>query len=147
MYFRMLKKDLRRKKTMNIILLIFIILAGTFISSSVNIVASIRTAMEDYFEKAELDDFLVMTIKEEKNDAAIVEFLNKQSDVEKWDVDENIIFVSNNIKLPGSVDFEMTTMGFVSSFNIKHQKFFDSHNNEIKQMKDGENYLPIALME
>ncbi|MDF2822439.1 MAG: transporter permease protein [Clostridiales bacterium] len=147
MYFRMLKKDLRRKKTMNIILLIFIILAGTFISSSVNIVASIRTAMEDYFEKAELDDFLVMTIKEEKNDAAITEFLNEQSDVEKWDVDENLIFVSDDIKLPGNVDFEMTSMGFVSSFNIKHQKFFDSHNNEIKQMKDGEIYLPIALME
>ena len=36
MYLRILKKDLKRKKTMNVILLIFVILAATFIASSAN---------------------------------------------------------------------------------------------------------------
>ena len=54
MYFRILKKDLKRKRTMNIILLIFIILASTFISSSVNNIISITSATESYFKKQKL---------------------------------------------------------------------------------------------
>lgn len=36
MYLNILKKDLKSKKTMNMILLVFIILATMFVSSSVN---------------------------------------------------------------------------------------------------------------
>ena len=36
MYFSILKKDLKRKKTMNVILLIFVTLAAAFIASSAN---------------------------------------------------------------------------------------------------------------
>ena len=46
MYLRILKKDIKRKKTMNIILLIFIILATTFIASGANNVVSVMTALD-----------------------------------------------------------------------------------------------------
>ncbi len=36
MFLRILKKDIKRKKNMNIILLIFVILAVTFMASSAN---------------------------------------------------------------------------------------------------------------
>ena len=54
MNFRILKKDLKRKKSINIILLIFIALATTFIASSVTNMSVILNATDDFFEAAEL---------------------------------------------------------------------------------------------
>lgn len=48
MFFRILKKDMLHKKTMNTIMLIFIILATTFISSNVNNLISISSALDNY---------------------------------------------------------------------------------------------------
>lgn len=57
MYLRILKKDIKRKKTMNVILLIFITLAAMFIASSVNNIISVMTALDNYYESAPDDIF------------------------------------------------------------------------------------------
>ncbi len=57
MYLRILKKDLKRKKTMNVILLIFVILAATFIASSANNLITVSGAMDNFFEKANVPDY------------------------------------------------------------------------------------------
>lgn len=61
MYFHILKKDLKRKKTMNLILFLFIIFATTFIAGSVNNMSSVVTALDTYFEKANVPDYWVCT--------------------------------------------------------------------------------------
>ena len=48
MYLNILKKDLKRKKAMNAILLVFVILATMFVSSSVNNILSVTTALDSY---------------------------------------------------------------------------------------------------
>ena len=62
MYLNILKKDLKRKKAMNVILLVFIILATMFVSSSVNNIISVTTALDDYIEMADAPDYLIMTM-------------------------------------------------------------------------------------
>lgn len=52
MYFSILKKDLKRKKTMNIIMLVFVILSSMFVSSSVNNIVTVTTALDNYFDMA-----------------------------------------------------------------------------------------------
>jgi Predicted ABC-type transport system involved in lysophospholipase L1 biosynthesis, permease component len=147
MYFRILAKDLKRKKTMNIILLIFIILAATFISSSMNNLIAITSAMDHYFQKAELKDFMILTMKDEKNDNAIAKFLSQNKNVESWSVDENLYVSREDLELHGGKDFEFSNVAFINSYNIKQQKFFDSTNREITKVKDGEIYLPKKVME
>ncbi len=147
MYFRILARDLKRKKTMNIILLIFIILAATFISSSTNNLVVITTAMESYFKKAGLGDYLILSIKEEKNDQAITDFLNKNDNVESWSQDESVYLTENNIRLADNKSLNVSNTALVSSYHIAQQKFFDSSNREITKMNDGEIYLPNKLLE
>lgn len=147
MYLRILKKDLKRKKTMNIILLLFIILASTFISSSMNNLISISTAMKNYFNKAQLKDFMIITLQDKENDTAIADFLNKESNVKSWSKDENLYITNENLSLSDGSKFALSTTAIINSFHIKQQKFFDSHNNEINRMNDGEIYMPIKLME
>ncbi len=147
MYFRILKKDLKRKKTMNLILLIFIILASTFIASSAKNLLSITKAMESYFEQAGLSDFMIITLKDEKNDVAISKFLDENKNIVNWVVDEDLYISDENIKLHNGKKFNMATSGIISSFNIKQQKFFDSNDKVITEVKNNQVYMPIALME
>lgn len=61
MYLRILKKDLKRKKTMNVILLIFVILAATFIASSANNLITVSGALDGFCEKANVPDYWFAT--------------------------------------------------------------------------------------
>lgn len=62
MFLNILKKDLKRKRAMNIILLIFITLATMFVSSSVNNILTVTTALDDYFEMAGVPDYFAATV-------------------------------------------------------------------------------------
>ena len=147
MYFRILKKDLKRKRTINIILLIFIILASTFISSSVNNIISITSATESYFKKAEIKDYFIVVNKDEKSDEAFKKFLNSNKYVEGWSSDEFLFLSDSNMKKNGNQKFVMINTGMVTNFDIKQQKFFDRDNNEIKSINSGEIYMPINSIE
>ena len=56
MFWRILKKDLKRKRTMNIILLMFIILCSMFASASVNNIAAVTGGIEHYFDISDTGD-------------------------------------------------------------------------------------------
>ena len=58
MYLNILKKDLKRKKAMNIILLLFIILATMFVSSSVNNIINVTLTGNSIFGLAMSEDIV-----------------------------------------------------------------------------------------
>ena len=61
MFFRILKKDLQRKKTMNLILLIFIVLATMFVASGTNNVVTVMNGTDYYLDKAGIGDFMAQS--------------------------------------------------------------------------------------
>ncbi|NLJ97184.1 MAG: ABC transporter permease [Clostridiales bacterium] len=147
MYLRIIKKDLKRQKAMNIILLIFIILATTFIASSVNNLISISTALPNYFDKAKLGDYIFISLNKEGNDGAIEQFLNSNDKVESWTVDDNMYISGENIKLDNGNKLLLNSTGMFTSYNIQQQKFFDSMNKEISSMNEGEIYISRYVMD
>ena len=52
MFFRILKKDLKRKKVMNAVLLSFILLAAMFVASGLSNVVSVMNGTDHYLKKA-----------------------------------------------------------------------------------------------
>lgn len=68
MYFGILKKDLKRKRAMNIILLLFIILASMFVSSSVNNILSVTSALDNYFEMARVPELVVVNMNKSSSE-------------------------------------------------------------------------------
>lgn len=94
MYLNILKKDLKRKKAMNIILLLFIILATMFVSSSVNNIINVTTALDSYFEMANVPDYFAVTVN--KNLAVdIEETISAASAVDSY-ATENVLFLSSD---------------------------------------------------
>ena len=59
MFFDILKRDLKRKKTMNVIILLFVILSVMFISSSVMNLTAVTGSLDSFFDKAGVGDYVV----------------------------------------------------------------------------------------
>mgnify|MGYP004468658469 FL=1 len=94
MYLSILKKDLKRKKAMNMILLLFIILATMFVSSSVNNIINVTTALDNYFEMANAPDYFVATMNKNLS-VDIDETVGSASAVDRYAM-ENILFLSSD---------------------------------------------------
>ena len=60
MFLRILKKDLMRKKTMNIIIVLFVILASIFVGSGLNNVITVVNGTDYFFDKAGLGDYIAI---------------------------------------------------------------------------------------
>ena len=60
MLIDILKRDLRRSRTMNVIILLFVILAVTFIASSVGNLTAVTSSLDDYFDQAGVGDYVVV---------------------------------------------------------------------------------------
>ena len=58
MFFDILKRDLKRKKTMNVIVLLFVILSLMFISSSVTNLTAVTGSLDSFFDKAGVGDYM-----------------------------------------------------------------------------------------
>ncbi|MBO7450782.1 MAG: hypothetical protein J6U54_10470, partial [Clostridiales bacterium] len=64
MFGRILKKDLKRNKTMNIILFLFIIIASVFFASGLNNLIAIVNGTDYQFKTAEVGDYQLISMGE-----------------------------------------------------------------------------------
>lgn len=151
MYFKILKKDLKRKKSMHLILLIFVMLATMFISSSLNNLLVVISGTEYFFEQAGLEDYLIVTMRgsydgDDSNEKAIEEFLEAQKSVDSYTVDQCMYLSKKNLEFKDKREMNQSSTMIFSSYQIKQQKFFDADNREITKVEDGTIYLPNIFM-
>lgn len=77
MLFRILKRDLVRNISMNIIIFLFVVMGTTFIASSVNNVVTTSGAIDYFLEKTEANDYYFMGVY--------------RSGVDKWLADNDVV--------------------------------------------------------
>lgn len=152
MNLRIVKKDLKRKKSIHLILLVFIFLSTMFISGSLNNFTVILNGVEYFMEQAGLGDFLVVTMggtPEEisENDRNIEEFLKNQKDVSRYTIDDNLFFSENQFKGEDGKKIKLSSTGILNALDIGQQKFFDKDNQEITHMDDGTIYIAQKMAE
>ena len=98
MVLHILKKDLKRKKTMNVILLLFIIMAATFLASSVNNLITIAGAVDHFLEMANTPDQLIVMTGEEQR-LPMDDFLEQCSAVREYGVADVFVLTDENIEI------------------------------------------------
>lgn len=145
MYVNILKKDLKRKKTMNIILLIFIIIAVMFVSSSANNLVAVTTALDGYFEKANVPDYYVASKGTAENGKSTVEIIKDLDYVTDFKTEKCYYTNTDGVEYKGEKkDFGST--GIICSLDKSNTKYFDGNNNEITEINEGEIYLRKGLL-
>lgn len=143
MYLRILKKDLKRKRAMNVILLVFIILATMFVSSSVNNILSVTTALDDYLEMANTPDYMILTAdKSLKTD--VDEAISSASSIESYGTEKTIFLNSENFI------FEDENMKAQLGTNMLHSdkdlsmNYFLPDESILKTVNKGEMYITLG---
>jgi len=145
MFFRILKKDLKRKKSMNIILLIFIILATTFLASSVNNLIAISNSVDYFMDKAKTPDYIISAYDRGENEA-FDKWINTSKLVNSYDINRSTILSKDVIKINQDEkirDFEPFGETLLQSQPKKYGKILDDNGEEII-LKSGEIAFSLA---
>lgn len=135
MYLRILKKDLKRKKTMNIILLVFIILASMFVASSVNNIITVTTALDSYYEKAGGPDYFVATRGADTAEA-LRKTLAENSQITDYKI-EDVIYAEGDAFYCEGEKLTLKNTSIIMGYDDAAINFFDNDNNIIKEVKEG----------
>ena len=143
MFFRILKKDLKRKKTMNVILLLFIILCSMFAAASVNNIIAVTGGIEHYFDMAGVPDISVAV--ENNNDEFEKELKALPSvsgiKTEKYfEVSSSRSFIHNGSKLNNFINPARLLADTDMALN-----YFDKDNNIIKSVEKGTFYATTSF--
>ena len=147
MFLKILKKDLKRKKAMNIILFAFIIIASMLIASSVNMLYTTTTALDQFKKVSNTSDNVIMTFSSEENDRQMEEWANTSNKVKSKSFDDLLIITADNVVLPPQYD----TLKDDSSLSLgkvpKDYNLIFNQENEAFELKSGELALPMMIKE
>lgn len=144
MFFRILKRDLKRKKTMNFILLLFILLSSMFLASSANNLRAILGAVEHFIEVSNVPDLFVMALSQAGQDE-IGDFIKQSKYVASYEIQDSITITDNGqieilSRKEESADnpkYEQTNTLSVQADNGRFMKVFDENGKEL-HLKRGE---------
>lgn len=143
MLFNILKRDLKRKRTMNFIILIFIILAVTFISSSAGNLAAVANSLDDFFDQADVGDYIIFERGNIGRSAA--QIAQELDYVDKVKV-ETVIYNADGIIVDGET-FKLLGVDFISSIDNRIEKYYDGENNELTEIPEGGVYIRKSYLD
>ena len=136
MFGRILKKDLKRNKTMNIILFLFVIIASVFFASGIYNFVSVLNGTDYMFMKAGIGDYQLISLGE----GAIGSFeerVRSIPEVEDYKIDTTIYFSKGDVFKENGKQIEITNVGMMNSTDRLGITFFDKDNNEITSVEPG----------
>lgn len=151
MYFKILKKDLKRKKSMNLILLVFILLATTFIAGSVNNLLVVMNGTDSFLKLAGVADYVFITMEAEQEDPygerdRVEHFLEETESVTDYRVDDLLYATNGQVSLKGGEQAVSNNTILINRIHIGQQKFFDENDQVIEDVGDGTIYLKRKTM-
>lgn len=145
MYKNILKKDIKRKKTMNVILLIFITLAVMFVSSSANNLMAVTNALDNFMKISNVPDYFVLTKGEAQTGKNTTDLIKDLDCVKSYRTNDCIYTPLEVVKYKGK-KVDMQNQGIMVPFDKVPLNYFDSNNNQITEVNKGEIYLKNSLM-
>ena len=138
MYFNILKRDLKRKKTMNVILLLFTMLASMFVSSGINNVVTVMNGTDYYLDKAGVGDFVVIT---QNGDGGVEDIIEDSSNVTSYKMEDAYWGSIDNIEVDDEqLDLKSNTIVF-QELSDNGITLYQTDNEELTEVKPGEVYV------
>ena len=145
MFGRILKKDIKRNKTMNVILFLFVIIASVFFASGLNNLTAILNGTDYQFKTAETGDYQLISMGE----GAIgfsEDKVKSIPEIKKY-TKETVIFVAEgNIRLENGKRLEVTNAGIVEPIEGRGMKYFDKDNKELTSVEKGKVLVSVNFL-
>lgn len=145
MFWRILKRDLKRKKTMNCIVLFFVILAAVFVASGLNNVITVANGTDYYLDKAGIGDYNVVT--NTSTDDSLERVLDATKEVDSYRIEETVFAAEHT--LFNSAGEEIGNDGpikLVQNYDACVVRFFDENNSIPETPKAGHCYVTADFL-
>ena len=146
MFFHILKRDLKRKKTMNFILLLFIILATMFLASSANNLVSVMGAVDHFMEISKVPDFFAIGLTDGGEDI-VQDFIEENEQVTESAIDIGFDITNKQITIvkcqnePEKTKYEKTNTLILQKLPENFMKIFPMEGENVS-LKSGEIAFP-----
>lgn len=140
MIFRILKKDLQNKRTVNIILFLFVVLTTVFFASGVNNLMAIINGTDYYFDNAGIGDFVVI-LNSPNSDSQLRQVLDNEQAVISYKTEDLLFGTKNNITLDNKSDIELNNTVIFQALNTSVISYFDKNNEVIENVEEGHLYV------
>ena len=140
MFWRILKKDLKRKKTMNIILLLFVVLCSMFAAASVNNIIAVVGGLDYYFEKAELGDYFIIE-RSTGGEDTISKILKHSENVSGYKTYNVVNASCDDLKTDSGKLMEFSNIALICDINNTKQNFFGMDNEVITNVENVKVYI------
>ncbi|MBR1873849.1 MAG: FtsX-like permease family protein [Eubacterium sp.] len=145
---RMLRRDLKRKKTMNTILFLFIIIASMFLASGLNNIITVSDGLENFFNEAGLGDYNILTMGDNAV-GALDDMLKTEPAIKDYSLEEVVYASQKNIKESDGTNIEYnSTAGanLIQSISGAKLGFYDENNEIITDIAPGEVYVSSVFL-
>ncbi len=147
MFFRILKKDLKRKKVMNTVLLSFILLATMFVAGGITNVAAVMNGTDSYMDKAGIGDYVVISMgKDSKNKMEAV-LHDEKEEVSSYHIEPVVFGENSNLKNMEGKQLNAKNSVIYQSITDSQLRFFDKENHQIMEIEPGHAYATGNFME
>lgn len=148
MFKRMLLKDIKKGKTINTILCMFIIVATIFVASGINNVVSVLTGLDYFMNKAEIENVMFVTSGPGSMGAAD-EYLKNEKKIDSYKV-EDVIYLENTDLINAKTKEECKTRSgnnILQSIDDLKINVFDKNNKKIEKVEKGHTYISAQFVE
>lgn len=139
MYLNILKKDLKRKKTMNVILLIFVLLSAMFMASSVNNIIAVTSGLDTFFDEAGMADHYVLALDSEDNN--LENALNELGSTTEYKREDIFYSLGSNVEINGKIMKDLDRTALVMSVDNRKLNYFSPDNTKITEVEKGKCYI------
>lgn len=135
MFLNILKKDLKRKKSMNVILFVFITLCATFMASSVNNLLAVVNAIDYFSEQVNVSDYFIF--KMDENTEEFESWLESNQYMTDSQKESGIIVYSDNVQLGGG-KYEPVGVTTLNKLPEKYNLVLNENDEPVTTIKNGE---------
>lgn len=140
MFRRILKRDLKRKKTMNVILLLFIAMAAMFASASANNITAVVGGIDYFCDKAKLTDYaMIVMLPDGENE--ILDQLRGSENVKELHIEPGITAIGDYVYYGNENMKEFGNYVCITPVGEAQLNYFDSDNRVITEVPEGKAYV------
>lgn len=145
MFLTILKKDLRRKKAMNIVLFVLITLAATLVSSSSNLMYSSSTAVNSFIEQSKVADFNISLPNTTEYNHDIDAWARSDKNISSYQSELQMGVLSKQIGLPEGRKSISGNIGLTLATVPDKVNLVFGSDDESFSLQQGEIALPVSI--
>lgn len=143
MFFHILKRDLKRKKTMNVILFLFIVLASMFMAGSIPNIVTVINGTDYFFDKAGVGDYIVFSHGKASGEAMDELFAN--NDCWQEHRDDELIFGTGKMLTKDGEDIPVSETCFIQCIERMEYTLFNEDEKDVTPLQPGQCMLKRSL--